>query len=471
MKDNDIWIASKKEHITYNIFWLGQNILWGYVSSYLASYLNMGLGIDARTAAAILIGPRIWDAVNDTIFGYIVDKYRFKNGQQFMPWIKIGTFGIGIMGMVLFAIPKELALKGKIIWFVLAYTVFDALYTFLDAPAFAMSTVMSDNIQERTSFISGNKLFAMLGGVIATVAVGMIVENLGWFYSAVIFCGAGCLLMLPYLFCGKERRKQSDSEKEETFTFKQMFAYMKSNKYLLICLIAFFSFGMTAFEQPMALYIAKVCFGGEGKQIYIAACAALPVIVVSAVLPKLAKKYDKFYLLICGLSFSVVVSIIAVFVGCDNFILSIIFIALKCVGLACWQVIIYMLVADTTEYGTYKSGVRATGITFSLQTFISKLNSAFVNSFMLFCISFTGYDAALETQITSVVTRMWRVFIIIPAIGYIFGIIVLILFYKLRLNDVQIMAKYNNNEIGLKQAKQLLGNKYGEPHQNNKTGE
>ena len=107
MKDNRGWIATKKEHITYNIFWLGQNILWGYVSNYLASYLNMGLGLDPLKAAAILIGPRIWDAVNDTIFGYIVDRYRFKNGQQFMPWIKIGTFGIGVMGIVLFSIPKH----------------------------------------------------------------------------------------------------------------------------------------------------------------------------------------------------------------------------------------------------------------------------------------------------------------------------------------------------------------------------
>ena len=463
MKDNRGWIATKKEHITYNIFWLGQNILWGYVSNYLASYLNMGLGLDPLKAAAILIGPRIWDAVNDTIFGYIVDRYRFKNGQQFMPWIKIGTFGIGVMGIVLFSIPKTLPDIGKIIWFTLAYVIFDALYTFLDAPAFAMSTVMTDNIQERTDFISGNKLFAMLGGVIATVAVGVFTENFGWLLSAIIFCGVGCALMIPYLFCGKERRQQIEQEKEEKFTFTQMFKYMKSNKYLFICLVAFFLFGMSAFEQPMALYIAKVCFGGESKQLYIAACAALPVIFVSAILPKLTKKYDKFYLLIAGLSFSAIVSIIAFFVGFDNFIVSIILIALKCVGLACWQVIIYMLVADTTEYGTYKSGIRATGITFSLQTFISKLNSAFVNSFMLFCISFTGYNSNVDVQTLDVMTKVWRVFVAVPAIGYILGIIILVLFYKLRVNDVQTMAKYNNGEISYDEANAILGKKYGNP--------
>ena len=462
-KNNNGWIASKKEHVTYNIFWLGQNIMWGFVSNYLASYLNMGLGIDPLVAAAVLIGPRVWDAINDTIFGYIVDRFRFKNGQQFMPWIKIGTFAIGIVGIALFAIPKTLPETWKVIWFVVGYVIFDALYTFLDAPAFAMSTVMTDNIQERTAFISGNKLFAMFGGVIATVAVGVFTGNFGWTISAIIFCGVGSILMIPYLFAGKERRKQSEAEKEEKFTFKQMFTYMKTNKYLFACLIAFFLFGMTAFEQPMALYIAKVCFGGEDKQLFIAACAALPVIAVAALVPKLTKKFDKFYILLAGLSFSAIVSVVAALVGCKSFILSIIFIAMKCVGFACWQVIIYMLVADTTEYGTYKSGVRATGITFSLQTFISKMNSALVNSFMLTCIAFTGYDASLSAQTTEVITKMWNTFLYIPAIGYILGIIILVVFYKLRVDDVQIMAKYNNGEISYDEANDKLKAKFGSP--------
>ena len=458
------WIASKKEHITYNIFWLGQNILWGFVSTYLASYLTLGLGLNPLTGAAILIGPRVWDAINDTIFGYIVDKYRWKNGQQFMPWIKIGTFAIGLMGIVLYSIPKSLADTTKIIWFILAYVVFDALYTFLDAPAFSMSIVMTDNIQERTAFISGNKLFAMLGGVIATVAVSGFIEKVGWTYTAVIFCVLGNLLMIPYLFAGKERRVQTEAEKEETFTFKQMFAYLKTNKYLFACLISFLLFGMTAIEQSMSLYVAKICFGAESKQMFIAACAALPVILVSLVLPKLTQKYDKFYLLMIGLIFSTIVSIISIIVGCSNFVVSIIFVALKCIGLACWQVIIYMLVADTTEYGTYKSGVRATGITFSLQTFISKMNSALGGSFMLTCISLTGYNELLEVQTAEVVKGIWNVFILVPTVGYILGIIILVLFYKLRVEDVQIMAKYNNGEISYEEANEKLGKKFGEPH-------
>ncbi len=462
-KQDNNYIATKQEHITYDVFWFGQNLLWGY-AGFLASYLTMGLGIDAATAAAVMLAPQVWDAVNDTLFGYVVDRFRFKNGQQFMPWIKIGVFGIGMISILMFSIPVNLEQRYKIIWFVLAYILFDALYTFLDAPAFAMSTVMTDNIQERTAFISGNKLFAMLGGVVATVLIGTVTDKVGWTIGAIIFCGLGCLLMIPYLFCGKERRKQSDDDKEEQFTFKQMFAYLKANNQLFVCLFAFIIFGMTAFESAMSLYVASVCFGDLSKQLYLTACAALPVILVSAILPSLAKKFDKLYLLIISLAFSAIVSIVALFVGYDNFIVALIMIALKCVGLASWQVIIYMLVADTTEYGTYKSGTRATGISFSLQTFISKLKNAFVNSFMLLCISWTGYIAEAETQAVQVADNMWKVFLLVPTIGYIVGIIVLLLFYKLRDPDVQIMAKYNNKEISFEEANAKLGEKFGTPY-------
>lgn len=456
------FVATRAEHATYNLFWFGQNLLWGY-AGFLATYLTMGLGIDAATAASIIFAPQIWDAINDTLFGYIVDRFRFKNGDQFLPWVKIGTFGIGVATIVMFAIPPSLDQRAKVVWFIIAYVIFDAMYTFLDAPAFAMATVMTDNIQERTSFISGNKLFAMLGGIIPVVLVGMVTDKLGWFLGAVLFCGLGCLLMIPFLFCGKERRVQDESDKEETFTFKQMFHYLKSNKYLLVCLLAFVIFGMTAFESSMSLYVAKICFGDTGKQLFIAAAAALPVIFVSSMLPFIVRKVDKFYLLIGGLVFSTVISVISLFVGYQKFIPAIILVALKCIGLASWQVIIYMLVADTTEYGIYKSGTRATGITFSLQTFIAKLKNAVVNSFMLLCIAWTGYDASALEQTAEVTRKIWAVFLMVPVIGYILGIVVLLFFYKLRDDNVQLMAKYNNHELSYEEAVEQLSDEFGLP--------
>ena len=44
------WQATRAEHSTYNLFWLGQNLLWGFAGM-VATFLT-DLGIDAVTAGA-----------------------------------------------------------------------------------------------------------------------------------------------------------------------------------------------------------------------------------------------------------------------------------------------------------------------------------------------------------------------------------------------------------------------------------
>ena len=101
------YVTSKKERVAYCLFFLGQNILWGY-AGYVETFLT-DIGITAAVAAAILLAPKLWDAANDVLFGYIVDRHMFKNGQKFIPWVRVGTSAIGITTVALFAIPASMA--------------------------------------------------------------------------------------------------------------------------------------------------------------------------------------------------------------------------------------------------------------------------------------------------------------------------------------------------------------------------
>ena len=109
------FVTHKKERAAYCLFFLGQNILWGY-AGYVETFLT-DVGIAAGTAAMILVIPKLWDAVNDVIFGYLIDRHTFKNGQKFIPWVRIGISAIGITTVTLFAIPASLPQTAKAIWF------------------------------------------------------------------------------------------------------------------------------------------------------------------------------------------------------------------------------------------------------------------------------------------------------------------------------------------------------------------
>ena len=453
--------STKKEYVAYCLFFLGQNLLWGY-AGYIETFLT-DIGIAAATAAAILIIPKLWDAINDVIFGYIVDRHMFKNGQKFMPWVRIGTSAVGITTVALFAIPQSMSNTGKIVWFLVAYILFDLCYTILDAPAFAVTTVMTSNVQERTGIIAGGKLWSMVGGVVATVIIPAIRPSLGWLTACIVFVVVSILLMIPMLFTVKERHSEEVLATENP-TFKEMLKYLKSNKYLIFVLIAMLLLGLSSVEQKMAIYMGRICLGQENMATLVAAGVAVSVITVSAVVPALAKRWDKFDVLCAGLAFAIVMDVVCFFVGYGNLVVALILIMLKCTGLGFWQVIIYMLIADTVEYGTYKSGTRAAGITFSLQAFIAKLKNALIGTIVLLSLSAVHFvEGENAVQPAGVAEGVWGLFTLLPAAGFTVALAILLLFYKLRSKDVQTMAQYNNGEIDREEADALLGERYGDP--------
>ena len=451
--------TSRKERMAYCLFFLGQNILWGY-AGYVETFLT-DIGIAAATAAMILLVPKLWDAVNDVFFGYIMDRYTFKNGQKFLPWVRIGTAAIGITTVVLFAVPQELSQAVKIVWFLVAYLLFDACYTVLDAPAFALTTVMTSDIQERISIIAGGKLWAMVGGVVATLLVPMIRPKLGWFAACVVFVVVSVALMVPMLLSVKERR--ADALKTESNPdFREMLRYLKCNKYLIVALLSMLLLGIASLEQKMAIYMGRICLGQENMATLVAGAAAIAVILVSAVVPALSRRWDKFYVLCAGLAFTVLMNIVAYFLGYDSLVVAIVMTMLKCSGLGFWSVVIYMLIADTVEYGTYKTGTRAAGISFSLQTFVAKLKNGLIGSVVLLSLSAVGFvEGENAVQPAGVADGVWGLFCLLPAAGFAIALVILLAGYKLRSKDVQVMAQYNNGEITKAEAEKLLADKYG----------
>ena len=453
--------SGRKEYIAYCLFFLGQNLLWGY-AGYIETFLT-DIGLAAATAAAILIIPKLWDAINDVLFGYIVDRHMFKNGEKFMPWVRIGTSAVGITTVALFAIPQSMSSSGKVAWFLIAYILFDLCYTILDAPAFAVTTVMTSNVQERTGIIAGGKLWSMVGGVVSTVIIPMIRPVLGWLTACIVFVVVSIILMIPMLFTVKERHSEEVLATENP-TFREMLKYLKSNKYLIFVLLAMLLLGLSSVEQKMAIYMGRICLGQENMATLVAGGSAISIIAVSAVVPALARKWDKFDVLCVGLAFAIVMDIICWFVGYGNLLIALILIMLKCTGLGFWQVIIYMLIADTVEYGTYKSGTRAAGVTFSLQAFIAKLKNALIGTIVLLSLSAVHFvEGENAVQPAGVAEGVWGLFNLLPAAGFSVALVILLVFYKLRSRDVQTMAAYNNGQISGEEAEALLAARYGAP--------
>ncbi|HRX92391.1 MAG TPA: MFS transporter, partial [Candidatus Izemoplasmatales bacterium] len=229
------WATTKKERRNYGMYFMGQNMIYFLDYMFLATFLLMS-GLEATKTAVILIVVKVWDAVNDCLFGNIVDEIKFKKGGKFLPWLKLSTPLVGVTTILLFGIPLGLNVTAKLIWFAVAYILWDAAYTMCDTPIFGMVTTMTDNQEERTSLMTTGRIFANIG-VLLCMILGYTLpsQKIGISYTwlAVIVVAISMVFMSFVVFKGKEHTAGSQNT-EKSYTLKQMFKYLGQNKYLLI---------------------------------------------------------------------------------------------------------------------------------------------------------------------------------------------------------------------------------------------
>ncbi len=457
-KRKNAWQTSKLERMAYISYFIGQLIFYTVVTSFALTYL-LNRGFNEVIIGSILIVPKIWDAVNDSLFGVVVDKVRFKKG-RFLPWIRISTVFMPLATIFFFSVPDGLSETVKCVWIIIGYILWDSAYTMCDVPIYALSTSMTSDINERTSILSGTRLAGAIGGILVSMLVpslyGVNGANLGWNKTALVLSVLGALFMLPICFLGKER---FHSEQEKEPKFKDLWNGFIHNRYLLVFQISRFVCYLTLTLEVLNAVFSQYVIGDETFGTIMSMAIGLPVIVVALLIPALVRKWDKVYILVFFMAFFSGMSIIQYFVGYQNTSHVLLLTALKCLGYGGFFTLSYMFVPDCIEYGQYVTGERNEGISFGLQTFVGKMNSALISSIAAFIIASMGFSAQNVTPQGA--HGVWFAITLIASIGPILSIPIILLFYKLRDKDVKIMAQYNNGEITREESTALLTRDYG----------
>lgn len=450
-------MVTAKESFSYGLYFLGQNIFYMLIYMYMNTYFT-DVGISAVAVAGLALVVKVWDAVNDPIFGGLIDKVKFKKG-KFVPWLRISLVGIPAATILMFAIPTGLPMGAKIAWAAIAYVLWDTAYTICDVPIFGLVTTITSNQQERTTLNAIGRVCAMVAAMAVMVVIPTFRTMIGgWTATIVMLSVIGAITMLPICFTAKERVAPPPSEKE--VGIGEMLRYLKSNKYLLIYYICFLIIGATNIGSTWGMYIARYCLGNEAISAVTGLIGMLPTIVVGVFVPVLCKKMDKFklfYLANIGVLVMLVVRWVAGYTSLPVYLgLSV----LAGIPTGLYTTLTYMFTPDCAEYGHYKTGISAPGITFACQTFFAKMQSAIVTAvgaFLLGMIGFIEGEGAVQAE--GFATRLWNMSMIAPIVGLIVALIVLRL-YKLNDHDVQLMARCNSGEISREEAESQMINKY-----------
>lgn len=455
----DIHRTTKLERFAYGLFFFGQNLFYMLIFLYLSFFYTEVILIDSKIVGLIFLGSRVWDAVNDPMLGMAVDRFRLSKG-KFIPWIKASTYLLPLIIIGMFSLQVTMTTHVKIFWVALSYLLFGMAYTLNDSPAFSLSTVMSDSVHERAMLIAYGRIAAAIVTLLVAVAVMPIVKIIGWFYLGVSIALLGFITMLPVSFIAKERYVQ---QTKQSLSFREILQYIQANRYLLIFLIAFLLASSLNFVESIGTYVAKYSFQNENLISLLGAIGILPLMVVPLFINRLMKKFDKLEILLFSIGINIVFSFLNYFSGTENLIVFSLFAVFRSIGLGGFITLGYMFVADCIEYGAYKSNYRAEAVTFSLQTFATKLSAALSGTIPLFIFSAFGLNANIPPaeQSDIALKSVWFAFTVIPAIGMFLVVPLLMFGYKLRDKDVQLMVLINQNKKINGEDKKYIENKYG----------
>ena len=141
------------------------NVYYVLILSYIATFGNNVLGIATVFASVMVTGMRVFDAVTDPIIGALMDRTNGKFG-KFRPFIVIGNAIMALSVIVLYMITPMIPadMQGmRYAAFILLYAVWVIGYTFQTSVTRSGQTVLTNDPNQRPLFTIFNTVGSMAG--------------------------------------------------------------------------------------------------------------------------------------------------------------------------------------------------------------------------------------------------------------------------------------------------------------------
>lgn len=258
---------TNKELMSYFGYGVGQCFSFGLVGSFILYFYTDILGISPIAASTIFLIARVWDAVNDPLIAGYMDTLDSRFG-KFRPYMLFTPVLIVLVTVAAFY-NIDADTSTKVMYAGITYILWGTLYTISDVPFWSMSSVMTDEPQERAKAAT----CAMLGvnaGIGATLVVFPKLSayfadgraDQGYLPAVIVLMIAGLFFMLNGFYNTKERISTKSCEK---VTLKQTFQAVRKNKPLFFILAAFFM--NVFFNLVNGLYIFFFTYNMGGRRV------------------------------------------------------------------------------------------------------------------------------------------------------------------------------------------------------------
>lgn len=431
------------EKVAYGGGDLASNLILVLTSTFVTFFYTDALGLNAAIIGSILMFSRLADGFTDIFMGYIMDRTKSKHGKA-RPWLLWCAVPIAVSCVLVFLVPN-IGETGKYIYVIITYNLVTTfLYTMINIPYGALTSLMSRDQNQRTVINIFRMIMAQMGSLIINAgtlpfinAIGGSSNQKSWIIVSVIY---GIIAAALFLICFsrvKERVKISMEQKETIRLGESLRLILKNNYWLLIVGIwVSMALGM-AFNGGVGTYYAKYVLKNENIAGFISAMSILSAIVCMPAIVPLSKKYGKRNIGLAG-SLVMLGGHLLIFLSAESASWLIVCSLIKGIGSGALSGTIFAMVADTMEYGEWKTGKRVEGMLYSSTTFGAKVGAGIGSAAALAIIGAAGYDGLAAMQSASALAAIKQVYLILP-IPFLILVPIFYAFYKLDKIYPQVM--------------------------------
>lgn len=426
-----------KEGLGYMLGDAGNLFVLTYVSSFLKVFYTDVLKIAPSKVADLFLLTRLWDAINDPMWGAIVAKRRPGKDGKYRSYIKIIAVPVALSQLLCFFDISRVTNKQWVIltFAYITYIAFGMLYTGINVPFGSLASVITDDPDGRTLLSTFRTIGGGIGGAAPLLIAPFIIytkvqdadgtphneaNSNGMFIFAAVM--AVCAIIF-YFACYKSTKERVPSDDNPQVDMKKTYLGMlKSRPFIVLALTGILISGQLQFAS-LNQYLYKNYFCNTGLSAVGTIAQYLPMALMIPFVPKLVKKYGKKELSGFGAFFSAIAAI-ACFIlkpRPDQSWLFMVLLFIIGFGYSFVSITNWAVVADVIDYQEYKTGIKTESAVYAVYTFCRKLGQTIADYGGLKLLAIVGYDVNIMANagfVDGVSQGILKVCTLIPAVTY-----------------------------------------------------
>lgn len=441
------------EKFAYSLGDFASNLIFALACSLITYFYTNTVGISAAAAGSVLMFSQIFDGITDVLIEFMIDRTRSKYGKA-RPWLLWMAVPFGIACILLVCVPRNASMVVKIIYAFITYNlVMTVFYTAINVPYGALNTLMTRDQYQRSVINIWRMTMAMLATMVVTAVTLPIIKGLGgdqaaWIKTMAIYATLAVAMFLICFKCTRERVTEELGQQEKVPVKKALKA-ISQNKYWLMLIGVWLLYAVnTTFSGTTTVYYAQYILGDETLMGPINIALNLPCVLGIPFMAPLIKRFGKKPLAIGGCVITLA-GCFLMMIQPDSLSMIVAATLVKGIGTVPFWAVLYAMMADTVEYGEWKTGVRTEGLLYSASTFGAKAGAGIGSAVVGAILTANMFDGMLDVQPQSAISAISGMYLFVPIIMVTLQIICLT-FYKLDKEYPQIMAELKIREAKAK---------------------